>query len=390
MRQVLRAQAGLVLALLASVAGGLDLQDVDQFTLPTNAVIMVYSPTAGALVLKNSGSAVAVVDIASRGSTLRLANWRFTDIALAPSGRYVFAADYGGENIGYGTPANTSYVHRIDLSNGTWDLRTAYIAGHVQAVSDTQLILKSLDQWVTFTNNEWGSGAALVPLNASSGYWGPGYYAVVYRGDFRYDRRTSRLLHGNSGSSSQEIQAFRLVDNQFITQEGSGVYGSATGHGGSVALATDGSAFYYGRLQDDPLDVAHNRRVFPEPIYAANGRIALGNGNYFDPLTGALLGSLPFQTIVYAMNPQGDDFWAYDAATTTAHHFVLGPLPTPSPTITPTPLSPTSTPTSIPPTPTQTVGPGSALPTVPALSVPMLALLAVVLAAVALAVISRR
>jgi hypothetical protein len=34
--------------------------------------------------------------------------------------------------------------------------------------------------------------------------------------------------------------------------------------------------------------------------------------------------ALPFPSSVYALNPQGDDFWAYDSATTTVHHFAVG------------------------------------------------------------------
>lgn len=313
-RRILLALAACgALPLLVPAANGLDLREIDSFPVPTNATMMLYSPAASALVLKNAASAVAVMDIGSRRSTIRFANVTFTDIALSPSGRYAFAADYGGDS--------TNYVHRIDLFNMTWDVRTAYIAGNVQAVSDTQILLKSLGQWVTFTNNAWGSDTALTPLNTPSGYWGPAYYAVVYDGDFRYDFRTERLLHGNSNLSSQEIQAFKIVNNEFIRQEGSGVYGSAQGYGPTVVLATDGSAFYYGKLQVDPLDVTHNTRVFPELIHAANGRIALGDGTYYDAVTGALLGALPFRTTVYAMNPQGDDFWAYDPATTTVHRF---------------------------------------------------------------------
>ena len=299
-----------VCAFLSRGAAALTYGEIDSFAAPTNAVMMIYSPTMDALVLKNSSSAIVAIDISSREPTTRLANTSFTDMSLSPSGRYVFAADYGGENIGYGTPSGTSYVHRLDLNNMSWDLRTAYIAGNVQAVSDTQVILKSIDQWVTFTNNVWGSGNALVPLNTPSPGWGPGYYASVYSGDFRYDLRTGRLLHGNSGLSSQEIQAFRIVNNEFVKQEGSGGYGSAQGYGTNVVLATDGSAFYYGALQVDPLNVAHNLRVFPEKIYAANGGVALGNGKYYNAHTGALLGTLPFSTTIYALNPSGDDFWA--------------------------------------------------------------------------------
>lgn len=323
MLRALRAlAAAVVFSLLAVGAAAQDFQDIDQIPLPTSAVMMVFSPLARALVVKSSGSAIAVIDIRTRGSTTRLANTQFTDLCLSPSERFAFGADYGGENIGYGTPAAQSYVHRVDLLSKTWEVRMAYIAGNVQAVSDTQIILKSVDQWVTFTNNAWGSGPALAVLNTgNSGFGGPGYYASVFFGDFRYSAATGRLLHGNSGLSSQEIQAFRLVNNEFVKQEGSGTYGSAQGYGGTVVLANDGSAFYYGSLQVDPLDVAHNRRVFAENIYAANGHLAFGDGKYYSAQTGELLGSLPFSTTVYAVNPKGEDFWAYDAATTTAHHF---------------------------------------------------------------------
>lgn len=53
----------------------------------------------------------------------------------------------------------------------------SFVAFHVQPVSDTQIILKSIGQWV--------------PLNTPSGYWGPGYYAVAYNGNIRYDFRTA-------------------------------------------------------------------------------------------------------------------------------------------------------------------------------------------------------
>jgi hypothetical protein len=291
---------------------------------PTSATQLIYSPDNHALVLKNTASTIAVVDVTTGVFSLRSANTRFTDITLSPSRRYVFAADYGGENIGYGTPAAASYVHRLDLSSYTWDLRSAFIAGRIAAVSDTQVLLASLDQWITFTNNRWDTGPALVVLNTSSNsIIVPGYYAGVYFGDFRYDFRSGRLIHGDSGSSSQEVQAFKLLNNEFVKQEASGTYGSAQGYGGTVALAADGSAFYYGRLQIDPLDVTHNLRLFPEPIYAATGQYAFGDGKYYDAHTGNLLGLLPFSTTVYAMNAQGSDFWAYDAATSTLNHFKL-------------------------------------------------------------------
>ena len=111
---------------------------------------------------------------------------------------------------------------------------------------------------MTFTNNAWGSGTALIPLSTPEKL-----LRLRVPGRLRHDSRTGRLLHGNSGSSSQEIQAFAIVGNEFVKREGSGTYGSAQNYGGTVVLATDGSAFYYGRLQVDPLDVTRNTRVFP-------------------------------------------------------------------------------------------------------------------------------
>lgn len=291
---------------------------------PTNVVAMVYSPAYGALAIRNSASAAIAIDLLTGDTSTRYANVRFTDIALAPSGRYVFAADYGGENIG--APLNTSHVHRLDLATMAWESRIAHIAARVQSVSDTQVILSSMDQWVTFTNNLWGSDPALTIVNAPSGVpWSPGYYATVYFGNFRYDPSTQRLIHGNSDLSSQEIQAFRIVGYDFVKQEGTGVYGSAQGYGGSVVLATDASAFYYGRLQVDALDVTFNRRVFPEIIHAASGSVAFGDGCYYDAYTGTLLGTLPFSTTVYALSPSGNEFWAFDAGRSMLRRYVSAP-----------------------------------------------------------------
>ena len=316
----------LIAAAAASAAVAAPFNYVGAVPAPTNVVAMVYSPAYKALVVRNSASAIIAIDLLTGDLSTRYANVGFTDIALAPSGRYVFGADYGGENIGYGTPLLTSHVHRLDLDTMAWESRTAYIAGHVGALSDTQVVLKSIDQWVTFTNNVWGSGPALTIVNAPSlPPWAPAYYAGVYSGNFRYDPSTGRLIHGNDGLSSQELQAFRIVGNDFVKQEGSGTYGTAQGFGGSTVLAADGSAFYYGRLQTDPLDVTFNRRVFPEIIHAASGGIALGDGRYYDAGTGAQLGALHFSSTVYAMSPSGDEFWAFDASRSMLRHYAAAP-----------------------------------------------------------------
>jgi hypothetical protein len=150
----------------------------------------------------------------------------------------------------------------------------------------------------------------------------PSYYAGVYAGDIRYVASTGRLLHGNSGLSSQEIVAFKLTGNDITRLEETGTYGSAQGYGGTTVLATDGSVFYYGRLQVDALDVRNTRRAFPETIHAASATVAFGSSGYYDATTGQLLGTLGFSATVYALNPNGQELWVYDAGQSRIRRFV--------------------------------------------------------------------
>ena len=89
-----------------------------------------------------------------------------------------------------------------------------------------------------------------------------------------------------------------------------------------MALATDGSAFYYGKLSVDALDATKNLHVFPEVIYAASGTIAFGNNQYYDAHNVQPVGALGVTTTAFGMNLEGADFWVYDAAGNELRHFV--------------------------------------------------------------------
>ena len=296
--------------------------DVEDVTPPTGVRQLVYSSEYHVLVLKNASSAAATIDLTTHETTFHFSSSYFTDMSISPSRRFVFAADYGGENIGYGTPRYTSYVHRLDLADLSWGVpESVYIAGNVAAVADDQFILKSDDQWITFTNNRWsGEGAAIV-LNSATGGWAPAYYAGVYEGDFRYVPVSRRLIHGNTGSSSEEIQAFHLSVDDFSKQEEAYADGGQA-WGAKVTLASDYSGFYYGTLKVDPLDVTHSLQTFPEAIYAASGSIAFGENNYYDAESAQILGSLGFSAEVYALDSSGTDFWVFDSSEDLLRHFV--------------------------------------------------------------------
>jgi hypothetical protein len=319
------ASIALALAPRAGDAASIGFQETDSFAAPFPAAQLLLAPTHQRLIVRST-AAIAAVDTQTGTPSVHLPNLIFTDIALSPSGNYVYAADYGGENFGFEPRVDKSWVHRLDLQTNVWESVTAAVAGHVQVVADGQFLLKSLDQWVVFSNNLWSAGGAAIPINTpTNSYFAPGYYPPVYAGNFRWHAATGRLIHGNEGSSSREIAAFRLINNEFAHVEESGTYGSAMQGGGSVALATDGSAFYYGPLKVDPLDVSHNLKLFPEPIHAATADVAFGDGRYYDARTGALLGQLGYSTTVYGLHPNGQEFWAYDASKGKLRHYALVP-----------------------------------------------------------------
>lgn len=279
-----------------------------------SGVSQLISASNGSSLIAMTSNNISVTNVAG-GSVLDEAAFkRFTSMSLSPSGNYLYAADFGGEVIGYGSPSSQSYVHQYNLTTGQWNAELSPIAYQIQATGDSNFILSTSDQWVTLSTNTWTN--ALGTSQQGSVSWS------VYEGNIVYDANTQRLIHGNEGLSSQELTAFHLVNGQLVRQETSGTYGTAQGHGGTLALSNDGSSIYYGNLKVDALDVSHNLMVFPEQIYAANAKYAFGNGSYYDAKTGVLLGKLGFNSTVYALDGNGDSFWAYDGTAGLFRHFV--------------------------------------------------------------------
>lgn len=296
-------------------AQGEPLQLVESFAAPGNAVQMEYAPDYGLLFLRNSGSAVHVVDVATQSQIdLRMAGRTFTDFDLTPDQRYLYVADYGGTRIGYGNPSNPSVIHRYDLATRTWDTRTApWVAYRIEGVSGSRYLVQEIDQHVDMMLNSWGPTTSEEVDRISADYYG----------DFEYDHRTGRIYHGSSGSSSDEIHARRLVGDNLINAGSTGVYGTAQGAGGTCVLSTDGSRFYYGRLQVEALDITNNTNTFPELIYAATDAFAFGSSAYYSPDDASRLGDLGFSTSVYGLSDDGIHVWAFQPSNDYLHHYVV-------------------------------------------------------------------
>lgn len=298
------------------IAGSVpQLEEQTFFSVPTAPVKMAYSPTYKLLAVMASGqiyiyNALNGTIVSQKAVT---ASNQFTDLDITPSGRFLFVADYGSEQTGYGTPIRPHYVHRYDLSQNTWETGTApKIAWKLEAVSDDIVILQEQDQWIDLTLNRFA------PIMTELHRVGCDYY-----GDIEYDPSTKRIYHGNSNSSSNEIHVYSVQGETINSQGGTGVYGSAQSGGGTSTLATDGSVFYYGKLQVEALDVTNNLHTFAEPIYAASPEVAFGTAHYYDSSTATALGSLGYSTTKYAIGADGQDIWAYNSTTGKVHHYYI-------------------------------------------------------------------
>ena len=291
---------------------------IESFPAPGSASQLAYSQSYGLLFLRNSGSAIRVVDTVTRNEIdIRLANQQFKDMDLALTGQYLFAADWGKVTIGYGGLVNPHYVHRYNLALRQWEMKRSYVDTYkLEAVDPNRVILLESDQWVAVNLQNWGSGPDLAHLASAS---------ADYYGDIEYDPVTGRVYHGNSGSSSAEINVVRLVGNSFTYGVGSGTYGTAQTGGGTSVLSLDGKTFYYGALQVEALDVTHNIRKFPQRIYSATKELAFGPSAIYDALSGANLGSFGYSTTVYGLSQTGSELWTY--ADGSLYHYGLVPEP---------------------------------------------------------------
>ena len=294
--------------------GESDIVEQKRFSVGADAFEIDYASAPNLLFIREGGTRVLVVDAATR--QIICTQWptnQFTDMDLTADERYLFAADYGGEQTGYGDPLRPHYVHRFDLQSRTWEIAQApKIAWKIEAVSGDRVLLQERDQWIDVTLNSFGD--FMTELSRLS---------ADYYGDIEYDPATQRLYHGNSGSSSAEITVLQVDGDALVYVEGTGIYGSAQGGGGTCVLSTGGAAFYYGKLQVDAMNITHNLLTFTDRIYAASPRIAFGESRYYDALSGAELSGLGFSTKVYAVSGDGLHLWAFEAAGDVLHHYSL-------------------------------------------------------------------
>src|SRR3954447_25092292 len=166
----------LVACLHGVCEAGPTLNEIQNLNTTGNVIAALYSSQYNLLFLRDSTADIRVLN-ATTGAQLGLrtpsATGAFTDFAMSPSGRYLYVADYGGTNIGYGTPSNPSFVNRYDLQTSTWTSAQAPGIGyHIAPVDDNRVLLLEVDQWVDMTLNTYTPGAMTELSRVSPGYSG--------------------------------------------------------------------------------------------------------------------------------------------------------------------------------------------------------------------------
>lgn len=307
--------------LSAASVGHAAINQIGSIAAPSAVSQLAYSSETSTLVLRDSGSAIRVLDLGSQTVTsVQTANSLFTDIDLSPSGNVLYAADYGYERIGYGIPVKPHYVHRLELQTGQWSTQTTTgIAGNLETIDDQRFILQGRDQGVRTSINQWGTGTAVSPIHVLP--W------RQYSGDIQHDATHGRLIHVSTRLSNPEVYGIKLTDSSSLVEEYATLYGANSGD--TVVLASDDSAFYYGSWQFDAQDLRQVKRVFPERIIAANGTYAFSSTQYYDALTGRLLGNLGGTFNTFAFSRSAADFWGFDTSTNKLVHFASS-VPEPS------------------------------------------------------------
>lgn len=294
------------------------LTEVQSFSVSGGISQAVYSDQYNLLFLRDSGNDIRIFDTITQTQisieNRRSATSSFTDLHLSPSGRYLYAADYGGTNTGYGTPSTPSYVHRFDLLTRTWSVATAPgIAYRIEPVDDNRVLVQQIDQWVSVTLNTFSDGSMSQLSSASVGY----------AGDIAFDAKTSRMFHVESGISSENITAYSLTGNSIaLAQTRSGFSYASYG----AVLSADGTRFYTGPLELVASDISQSVTTFPETIGAACRNFAFGTKHYYDPNTNAQLGTFSFTPVAYALGDNATSVWAIEqpsSGAATLHRYAI-------------------------------------------------------------------
>ena len=250
-----------------------------------------------AFVLSADKQSIQVHDLSTRRVlTTRTSHFDIVDFSLTEDERYLFAL----EDWWY-----RSKVHRFDCLTQTWEAihspttssTSSTVSTSIEAVSENRILL-----------HEWTSTIVLYSYDTvtqkmvrlSEG-------GTSNNGEPKFDHKSGLIFQGSTGVNPGRISVMRYANDRLIAIQGSS---SDTHVSATTALASDGSAFYYGRRKLRSDDVSDELRLFSEAIIAATDAIAFGEtGSFYDSNSGELLGKFDFPVKSIAVSPNNRDVW---------------------------------------------------------------------------------
>jgi hypothetical protein len=255
----------------------------------------------------------------------RRAKEQFTDLSLSPDEAAAFAADYGQEHTGYGTPVNPHWIHRFDMATREWESRKApKVAWRMEAVDAHRVLLGERDQWIAVSLNRWETDGVGIRELARIG--------ADRSSDFEYNPRTGQVYYANG--TLLQVRGDKLVQ----APRPASPAGQRAAWGATAVLSRDGTKLYSGAVQVDAADPTNVLEKFPEPILAASRDIAFGAKAYYRATSGSTLGEYPFpaekkadrsdpygtvtRTAVH-VSPDGLSVWVLDPAKNAAVQFAI-------------------------------------------------------------------
>ena len=301
---VLNAESG-------DISSGLD--QVSAFSARGNVIQIEYSPTTDLVAVRNSGSAIRIIDATTLAVvSTQLANAQFSDMDLTAEGRYLFVADYGPERDRNDPP---DYVHRFDMEDRSWSVKLApKTARKIEAVSANRVLLEEQHVAVTLNSFPEGDEAMAEVSRHGSGI----------SGDLEYDDATGFVFHTNQGLPFWGIGVLRVAEDALSSV---GEFNSPDFENrhvtDSAVLATDGSRLYDGPRQLEALDTTNLTNTLPEVIYAASGEIAIGEHAVYEAETARRLGATPFPSKTQHISEGGEHFWSFNGDSDELYHYRL-------------------------------------------------------------------
>ena len=183
------------------------LVEKQSISLGYNVSQIEYSAAYNLAFVRTGTSSIHVID-GRTGTDLGVQNAtsQFTDFSVSPDGRYLYVADYGGTNDGYGTPSGTSYVDRYDAVTQTWTSKPVVgIAYQSRRSMMTDSYSRALISGPRSRSTRLARPRRRVPRSLRRS-------TATMKETFSTTRPRAVYL-GNSGSSSNEIHVYQVVGN---------------------------------------------------------------------------------------------------------------------------------------------------------------------------------